>query len=71
MQLVSLGVTRRDLLKHLQDNGCQLLREGGEHSIYWRPAGGQSASVPRHNEIARFTARRICDVQEIPRPKGP
>jgi predicted RNA binding protein YcfA (HicA-like mRNA interferase family) len=25
---------RRDLIRHLEPNGCQLLGEGGRHSIY-------------------------------------
>jgi len=63
-------MTRRDLVKHPHANGCELLREGGEHSIYWKPSGGQSAAVPRHQEIARLTVQRICDILEIPRQWG-
>lgn len=28
---------RSDLVRHLTGNGCQLLREGGRHSIFWNP----------------------------------
>lgn len=25
---------RRDLLRHLEEHGCELLREGGNHTVY-------------------------------------
>lgn len=25
---------RRDLVRHLEQNGCEFLREGGNHTIY-------------------------------------
>jgi hypothetical protein len=31
-------VKRRDLLKHLQQHGCQFVREGSAHSIWENPA---------------------------------
>jgi mRNA interferase HicA len=42
---------RRELIKHLEKNGCYLDREGGKHSIYRNPANGRCAAVPRHREI--------------------
>ncbi len=32
-----LGLKRRDLIRHLEQHDCQLLREGGNHSIYVNP----------------------------------
>ncbi len=26
---------RKELIRHLEANGCPLKREGGSHSIYW------------------------------------
>ncbi|MEZ0326500.1 MAG: type II toxin-antitoxin system HicA family toxin [Fimbriimonas sp.] len=60
----------RDLKKHLRAHGCELLREGKEHSIYINPANGKTAAVPRHVEIATVTGRKICDELEIPRMAG-
>ena len=51
---------RRDLLRHVRQHGCRLVREGGEHAIWENPATHQRASVPRHSEIPEFTAARIC-----------
>jgi hypothetical protein len=28
---------RRELLRHLAAHGCQLLREGGRHSLFFNP----------------------------------
>jgi predicted RNA binding protein YcfA (HicA-like mRNA interferase family) len=59
---------RRDLIRHLESHGCELLREGGRHSIYINRARQKSSSVPRHNEINDFLARKICRDLEVPEP---
>jgi mRNA interferase HicA len=57
---------RRDLLNHLQQYGCRLVREGGSHSIWENPVTKQRTAVPRHREIPEFTATRICKQLDIP-----
>ena len=59
---------RRRLLAYLRAHGCELLREGGRHSIWLNPANNHQAAVPRHVEIREFTARKICEKLGIPRP---
>ena len=59
---------RRRLLAHLRTHGCELLREGGRHSIWLSPANNHRAAVPRHTEIRENTARKICEKLGIPRP---
>ncbi len=59
---------RRDLLRHLQAHGCQLLREGKRHSIYWNPSSTRTSSVPRHTEIHEFLAKKICRDLHVPEP---
>ena len=61
---------RRDLLKHLEGQGCRLVREGAEHSIWENTANGRRTSVPRHREIPDFTALRICKQLDIVAPRG-
>lgn len=39
---------RRDLIRHLVDHGCELDREGANHSIYRNPASGRCSAVPRN-----------------------
>jgi predicted RNA binding protein YcfA (HicA-like mRNA interferase family) len=58
----------RDFVRHLEAHGCEVLREGGRHTIYINPANGQKAAVPRHKEIKSTTAREICKALGIPLP---
>jgi mRNA interferase HicA len=53
-------VKRRELLRHLAAHGCQLVREGSDHSWWGNPANNRRSAVPRHTEINRFLARKIC-----------
>lgn len=59
---------RRDLVRHLLDNNCELLREGGSHSIYVNTTNAQVSAVPRHREINDFLIRKICRDLRIPSP---
>lgn len=59
---------RLDLIRHLQQHGCVLLREGGKHSVYVNRAKSTTSTVPRHREINEFLARKICRELEIPAP---
>ena len=52
-----MSVKRRDLVRYLEDNGFELLREGGQHSIY---ANGKKAiPVKRHKQFDRITANEL------------
>jgi len=53
-------VKRREPVRHLEKQGCQLLREGANHPIYVNRAAGKSSAVPRHTEINDDLARKIC-----------
>ncbi len=59
---------RRELLRHLQAYGCELLREGGKYSIYWNPTSRRTSSIPRHNEIVDLLAKKICRDLNISEP---
>ena len=59
---------RNDLIRHLNRNGCELLREGGNHSIFVNRETRSSTAVPRHREINDFLARKICRDLKIPEP---
>ncbi len=59
---------RIDLIRHLEQHGCVLFREGGNHSVYVNRRTRKSSSVPRHREIDVFLARKICRDLEIPMP---
>ncbi len=59
---------RRDLVKHLTDKGCLLVREGGKYSIYTNPATQKEVPVTRHPEMEDFAARKICRALGIDLP---
>jgi mRNA interferase HicA len=57
---------RREFIKHLEKNGCKMLREGGRHSVYWNPQANKTSTVPRHTEVADQLAKKICKDLGIP-----
>ena len=59
---------RRDLIKHLEGQGCELLREGANHSVYVNRPARKTSTVPRHREVNDFLARKICRDLEISEP---
>jgi predicted RNA binding protein YcfA (HicA-like mRNA interferase family) len=59
---------RVDLVRHIEQNRCELLREGGSHSVYVNRTARKTSTVPRHREINDFLARKICRDLEIPEP---
>jgi len=60
---------RRGLLRHLEANGCQELREGSRHTMYVNPREKKVSAVPRHTEINEILARKICRDLQIPQPR--
>ncbi len=59
---------RKDLIKHLNRQGCRFLREGKAHSIWENPAKKLRTPVPRHSEINEYLAHKICDQLGVARP---
>lgn len=59
---------RRDLIRHLETHGCELLREGSNHSVYVNRALRTTSTVPRHREVNEFLVRKICRDLGIPTP---
>ena len=58
---------RRQLIKHLKRHGCELRREGSNHSLWGDSERDTRAAVPRHTEIPNDLAKEICKDLEIPR----
>jgi mRNA interferase HicA len=59
---------RRELLRHLARQGCELLREGANHTVYVNRRRGKSSTIPRHGEVNDFLARKICRDLEVSEP---
>jgi len=51
---------KRELLKYLRSQGCDLLREGGRHSWWVNTTLNKRSSIPRHSEIKDVLAKKIC-----------
>ena len=61
-------MNRRELIRHLRNNGCDLVREGANHTIWLNPKNGLSSAVPRHQVVKRNTIRKICKELGIEAP---
>lgn len=59
---------RRDLIRHLETQGCEFLREGGNHTVYVNRALKKTSTVPRHKEVNDFLVYKICKDLGIPKP---
>jgi predicted RNA binding protein YcfA (HicA-like mRNA interferase family) len=57
---------RRALIRHLEAHGCQLKREGGQHTLYHNPATNQMQAIPCHSEVPDVLARKICRLLSVP-----
>jgi mRNA interferase HicA len=57
---------RAELIKHLEKNGCKLLREGSNHTIYINPLNNKQSTVGRHQELSNLLCKKICKQLEIP-----
>ncbi|MFN0145988.1 MAG: type II toxin-antitoxin system HicA family toxin [Dehalococcoidia bacterium] len=55
-----------DVERHLRSHGCELLRQGGRHAMWWNTATGERQAVPRHQEIGDQLVRRICRRLSVP-----
>jgi hypothetical protein len=61
-------VKRRALVRHLEEHGCELLREGANHSIFVNRAARKTSALPRHTEINDELAKKICRDLAVPVP---
>ncbi len=59
---------RRALIRYLNKHGCEQIREGGSHTVWWNPDNRQTSTVPRHTEIVDQLARKICKDLGILKP---
>ena len=56
--LPAFRVKRADLVRHLEQHGCQLLREGGSHSVFVNREERKASTVPRHRELNDYRWRK-------------
>lgn len=59
---------RKEVIRHLELNGCEFLREGASHTVYVNRMKKRVSTVPRHTEIDEYLVTKICKDLEIPKP---
>ena len=59
---------RAELVRHLERHGCELLREGGAHTVYVNRAERKVSTIPRDREVNEFLALKICKDLGVPKP---
>jgi mRNA interferase HicA len=55
---------RSELMRHLQQHGVSVIREGRRHTIVGQ--GMLKSQIPRHREIVDELARQICKDLGLP-----
>jgi mRNA interferase HicA len=56
---------RKDVLRHLNEYGCSLKREGGSHSVYFNSINKKTSTVHGHTEKNDFLVKKICKDLDI------
>jgi hypothetical protein len=59
---------RHKLLRYLRLHGCQVEKEGGDHTWVRNLTNGLRSFVPRHVEVKPGTVRTICRHLAVPPP---
>ena len=54
-------MTVAEFVRYLRKHGIKLKEHGSKHDVYWNPANGAEAQIPRHQsqEIKTGTKERI------------
>jgi mRNA interferase HicA len=55
-------VKRAGLIRHLEKHGCEMLRGGGNHSVYVNRPARKTSMVPRHREIKTSRRERFAGI---------
>lgn len=59
---------RIKLIRHLEQCGCEFMREGGNHTVYVNRVAQRASAILRHREINDFLGRKICRDLQVPEP---
>jgi predicted RNA binding protein YcfA (HicA-like mRNA interferase family) len=51
---------RSKLIKYIEVNGGEFVREGANHSLYKNIKNGRLTTIPRHSDIKESLCRKIC-----------
>jgi len=59
---------RTDLIRHIENNGCEFFREGSKHTVYINRKDRKVSTIPRHKEINEHLCKKICKDLGIEKP---
>jgi hypothetical protein len=59
---------RTDLVRQLERQQCEILREGNNHTVFVNRKARRSSAAPRHREVNDFLARKACYDLQVLRP---
>lgn len=59
---------RKDVIRYLEKNECDFLREGANHTVYVNRREKKVTTIPRHKEIDEYLVTKICKDLGIPKP---
>ena len=59
---------RKDLVRYLEENGAEFLREGANHTVYVNRKEKKASTIPRHREVDEHLVKKICKDLGIPHP---
>lgn len=57
---------RKDLIREIENIGCNFIRHGGKHDWYQNPKTKVSQPIPRHTEINENLAKHILKMLKNP-----
>jgi predicted RNA binding protein YcfA (HicA-like mRNA interferase family) len=56
------------LIRHVEKQGCEFLREGGNHTVYVNRKERKVTTIPRHRNIGENLSKKICKDIGIQKP---
>jgi predicted RNA binding protein YcfA (HicA-like mRNA interferase family) len=57
---------QRKLIPHLREHGCEFIREGRKHTVYYNPSNKKTSTMPRHSEIMDALQERFANIWKSP-----
>ena len=63
-------MNKRFLVSYLEQHGCRLMRQGRKHEWWEHSVTRKRSSIPRHVEISKYLAKKICRDLGISAPAG-
>jgi mRNA interferase HicA len=57
---------RKQLIRYLRSQGCEMLREGSSHSWWFNPQLNKRSAIPRHTGVIIITIGQFSNGKKLP-----